>query len=380
VLVARGQGDTAVETGFTQGGILGQHVQQPDRALPRGRRWGPAVWLVTGGALALAADRAWTPAGRAASRPDAFAQSAGRDPARGAVPTVAPGPTDGPVDDLLPAHWDALRLAFLEAAAPVSEALERTDRLRAELPALRAWVRETEAAYVASRQARERSEYDQAWYVEVTAWLEEQSNRLRVAGAESDAVMSQARLENFRRSRQQLADLWVTKGTSREAAQAAAAALFFKDIKAEELRAEQAQIALNRVRIRYERVALYTQPKRAKELLAEVYAWHAEELAWQAAWEKAKAELSQAVARLAQSDLSRGESRLLDLLVEVIGASGAQPPQNGNPADLRAFLDRFEAGLAEARTASRALRAVDVAGLYNALVDRLLRTRDGPEE
>jgi hypothetical protein len=317
---------------------------------------GFASVLVAGGALTLTVAWAWTLMGGAAPRPD--------DPVRDTDRALSPA--GGRHDELL-ARWEALRAAFLDVAAPVCEAFDRVDRLRDELRERQDQTRKAESAYLSARRARMLAEDDEAWYVGETAPAEEKTAQGELSQAEWAADQARAKLDELLRTRQRIANAWATQRTSRESAEAAAVLYFERYVKAGELRLQQAKTAAEQAKSRQEQHARYVLAKRMKALHAEVEARRAEELDWQADREKARSRIAQIEARLARSDLSPAEKHLHDLLIQVALEPGLYPLRDVSPAEFRAFLDKFEAGLAKARAASDELRA----RRYNALADRL---------
>jgi hypothetical protein len=284
--------------------------------------------------------------------------------------SAAADPTPEPDDKALPARWRALQAAFLEASAPVTEALDRADRARAARPGPQAQAAEAEAAYLAAKLARERAEADGPAPADPNP-----AGGAAVAKAEEAARLAQARLDDYRRTRQRLIDLFMSKGIERAKAEAAAGAYYENQIKAQETRAGRAQLALKQLKGRQESDARYGGAKQAKEREAAVAALRAEELARQADWEKAKRASPQPAAD--GPGLTPEEKGVLDRLVEVLRAAGSRPPSGADSAEFRAFLDAFEAALADARSDTERVAGAGVAARYNALVNRLLRAQDG---
>jgi hypothetical protein len=213
----------------------------------------------------------------------------------------------------------------------VAEAFGRVDRLREELAAVRDHVRQAEAAFRSARFARERAEADAATYVDRAAELEAQNAGRAVSVAASIADQVEDKLEDFRRTRQHLAEAWTAQGSTRKSAEAVAALIFDKDIIAAEHQLQRVLIDLRQVQAKHQRLVRYEQTKRSMTLRAEVEARRARELDCQAAWEKARSRQAQIEARLARNDLSRGEQRLLDRLLVVLHQAGGAPPPTPAP-------------------------------------------------
>jgi hypothetical protein len=261
-------------------------------------------------------------------------------------------------------------------AAPVTEALDRAERFRVELPARQAHARKAQAAYENARQERERAEENEKDYVAVAAKSELQSARTEYAVAEMTAGQAQAKLDDVLRNRQRVIAMWVAKGSSPEAAKKAAEALFLKDVRDEQVRSDQAKTAMKRAKDRVDRIVGVDQPKRTKKLHAEVFGKRAEELARVADWEAAKAEESRLDPARAGAELSPGDRRLLDVLARVVREAGPPPPADTQPFEFVAFLDKFEDALNSTRAVAAEVHPGGVARRYAETVDRLLRAQD----
>jgi hypothetical protein len=321
-------------------------------------RWRFAAGLLAGMMISLAAAMvpSWTHS--AAARPEGLRPLATR-PAE-------------PDDAALAARWETLYGRFLETAAPLVEAFHRVDRLSEELPERQSQAREAEAAYLAARRAREAAEAELATYLEKDAVIEQKSIEAELTHAELTAHEAQRKLDDHRRIRQKLVASWTALGRSPQAAESVAKLLFDKDVWTAENRLQQALHGFNLAKARRDLIVGFEQTRKTKLLRAEIEARRAGELASLAAWEKARTRQKQIQARLACSDLSQGEKRLLEGLVKAVGRSGYRPAPYADRAEMQAFLDRFEAGLAEAGAVSRRLRAAR----YDDLLDRLVQVHE----
>src|SRR5262249_6602454 len=148
----------------------------------------------------------------------------------------------------LRARWFALRAAFVEAAAPVIEALDRADRLRGARTARPSRALEAEAAYAAAKQNRERAEAALAAAVGDNGRDGGEANRGLLDGARLPVSQIQSRLSALRNDKQRLLDSLVTRGNPRAAAESTAGAFFNNRITAEETRLQKAQAALDRAK------------------------------------------------------------------------------------------------------------------------------------
>jgi hypothetical protein len=277
-----------------------------------------------------------------------------------------------PDDAALAARWEVLYGRFLETAAPLVEAFHRADRLSEELPEWQNRAREAEAAYRTARRAREDADAELATYLEKDAPIEQKSVQAELTHAELTAHEAQAKLEDHRRVRQRLIASWMALGRTHQSAESVAKLLFDKDVWTAENRLQQALHGFKQAKARRDVIVGFEQTRRTMMLRAEVEARRARELEHLAAWEKATARQKQIESRLARSDLSPGERRLLEGLLKAVGRSGFRPAPYADRAEMQAFLERFEAGLAEAGAVSRRLRA----GRYDDLVDRLVRVQE----
>jgi hypothetical protein len=287
-------------------------------------------------------------------------------------PGREPGPAAAPDDQALAARWEVLYARFLDTADPLVEAFHRVDRLREELPQREIDVREAEVAYLAARRARQAAESELATYRETDARVQQRAAQSELTAAEILATEAQAKLDDMLRVQKRLIDTWTTEGRSPKSAEAVAKLLFDKDVWAAESRLQQTLHALNQARARRDRLISYEQIKQSTTLRAAVEARRAREFAAQATWERAKSRQARIEARIARSDLSPAERRLLERLAEVVRKSGSRPAPYAKRAELQAFLDRFESGLAEARDVSRGLQAQR----YDDLLERLARVQE----
>ena len=334
-----------------------------------------ASGLIAGAVLTLALVFAWSYLD-GAPRPV-------RDPRPESVTAPAPA-ASGTVRSLESSgdRWETLRAEFLDAAAPVLEALDRTERLGNEPPPRRPPLQDAEIAYQSAKAAREAAEKDATDFAAGDARTQEQAVRGAVAKAEENLNRIKAHTDDVKRNRQRLVDLWVSQGRTKEAAETAGDALFYKDLKADEPKLQRAEIARNLAKGKLDLLTRYSRDKRAKLLQSEVEARRAEELARQLDLEKARAEQAGDEAQSNRLELSPEESRRLDALAEVLSTAGTHPPRDGDsdgdPNADGAFFERFAAGLDEVRAATRPrARSGNVAGRYNAAVSRILRARGG---
>jgi hypothetical protein len=334
-------------------------VQHPPcAAAKRGGRWRFAAGLLAGLSMALITTLTPSLTLTAAARQE------------GLQPRM-PLPTE-PDDEALAARWEVLYGRFLETAAPLVEAFQRVDRLAEELPERQIQVRETEEAYLAARKARETADGELASYLQKDVGIEQKTVQAELTHAELTASEAQAKLDDVRRVRQKLITSWTAQGRTQKTAETVAKLLFDKDVWSAENRLQQAMHGFEQAKARRDLVIGIDQIRRAKMLRAEVEARRARELSCLAAWERARSRQSQIHARVARSDLSKRDRRLLDNLLQVVRKSGARPAPAADRAEMRAFLDRFEAGLVQAREVSRRLRAER----YDDLLARLAQAQE----
>jgi hypothetical protein len=277
-----------------------------------------------------------------------------------------------PDDEALAARWATLYGRFLETAAPLVEAFNRADRLAEELPERQIQVREAEDAYRAASRSREDAERELAAYLEKDVGIEQKTVQAELTHAELTASEAQAKLDDLRRVRQKVINSWLSQGRTQQSAESVAKLLFDKDVWTAENRLQQALHGFEQARARRDLVIGFDQMRKAKIFRAEVEARRARELACLAAWERARSRQAHIHARIARSDLSQRDRRLLDHLLQVVRKSGARPAPHADRAEMQAFLDRFEASLIQARDVSRRLRAER----YDDLLDRLVRARE----
>jgi hypothetical protein len=330
----------------------------PSYAAKATERWRFTAGLLAGMTIALVATLAPSHVRTAAARQ----QTAGRQ-----------WPHAIELDDAaLAARWEALYARFLDAAAPLVEAFHRVDQLAEELPERQIQVRAADAAYRAALRAREAADAELARYLEQDAAIEQKTVQAELTQCEAVADEAQAGMDKVRRVQQRLIASWTALGRSQQAAESAAKLFYQRDAWIAENRVQYAQLALKQVKARRELILGFEQTRKTMLLRAEVEARRAEELACLAARERANTRQSQIEARLARSDLSRAERRLLDGLLKATRKSGFRPAPYADRSELQAFLDRFEAGVVGAEAVARRLRAER----YADLVDRLVRARE----
>ena len=347
------------------------------REAPRRRPWWFLAGFLAGAAVALGVVRV---------RPIGNPEIATPAPVfQNVVPAVtnadegAEPATDDLDDEGLRARWVALQLAFVKVAEPLTDALDRVEKLRADSPMLQAQAREAEAGYLTAREARERAESDYTELLEDKArGVEGQPAKRQVSEVDLIARQSKYRLDAMRRDRQKAVDSLVAKGMKPAEADALAGNLYNLRIKNEEHRLEQLQPILDRAKSEQDRDERFGQQKRLTLLHAEIEARRADELACQAIWEKAKADQRALESRMGETGLSLDERRQLDQLLEVVRKTGSRPPGDGDPVEFRAFLDRFAARLAEVTPARGKPSGNNVSSRFNRLVNRLLRVHDTP--
>jgi hypothetical protein len=277
-----------------------------------------------------------------------------------------------PDDEVLAARWEALYARFLDTAAPLVEAFHRVDRLAEELPERQIQVREADAAYRAALRAREAADAELARYLEQDAVIEQATVQAELKQSEAVADEARAKMDKVRRVQQKLIASWTALGRSQQTAESAAKLFYQKDVWFAENRIQHAQLALQQAKARRDLILGFEQTRKTMLLRAEVEARRAQEFACLAARERASTRQSQIEARLARSDLSRAERRLLDGLLKAMRKSGFRPAPYADRSEVRAFLDRFEAGLAGAEAVSRRLRSER----YADLVERLVLVRE----
>jgi hypothetical protein len=321
-------------------------------------RWRFTAGLLAGMTIALLTSLA----------PSLVRTAAARQHAAGRERHHAPEPDDA----ALAARWEALYARFLDTAAPLVEAFHRVDRLSEELPERQIQVREADAAYRAARRARDAADAELARYLEQDALIEQKTVQAELTQSERAVDDTQARVDHVRRVQQRLVTSWTALGRTQQAAEAAAKLLFAKEVSIAEIRLQHAQHALKQAKARRDLLLGYEQIRKTMQLRAELEGRRAEELACLAARERASTRQSQIEARLARSDLSRAERRLLDGLLKAVRNSGFLPAPYADRSQVQAFLDRFEAGLAGAEAVSRRL----CAERYTDLVERLVRARE----
>jgi hypothetical protein len=331
---------------------------KPPCATRQTDRWRFTAGLLAGMTIALVAALAPSLVRTAAARQHA----AGREQHHAAEPD----------DAALAARWEALYARFLDTAAPLVEAFHRVDRLAEELPERQIQVREADAAYRAALRAREAADAELARYLEQDAVIEQATVQAELRQSEAVADEAQAKMDKVRRVQQKLIASWTALGRSRQTAESAAQLFYQKDVFIAENRVQRAQLALQQAKARRDLILGFEQTRKTMLLRAEVEARRAQELACLAARERASTRQSQIEARLARSDLSRAERRLLDGLLKAMRKSGFGPAPYADRSEVQAFLDRFEAGLAGAEAVSRRLRSER----YADLVERLVRARE----
>jgi hypothetical protein len=353
------------------------------RESPRRRPWWFLAGFLAGAVVALGGSWVWTRAAHeiVSATPTADNQATGSSFPQVKDSTVGMDVASDGLDEAgLRARWEELRVAFIKAAEPLTDALDLADRLRADLPALEAKAREAEAKLIASKIARERAEADYSGPLNAVARGvgEGQPAQNGITRTELLAQQSKTRLEAMKRDRQKAVDDLIAKGETPASAGALAAVHYDLRIKAEENQFQRLQPILDRAKAEKDRDVRFGQPKRLALLHAEVEARRMEEVACQAAWEKAKAEQSEVKSRLENSGLSPDEQHQLDQLLELVRGPGSRPPIDADPLDFLAFLDRFAERLAEIRPARAKLAPKSVSNQFNNLVNRLIREQDKP--
>jgi hypothetical protein len=300
------------------------------------------------------------------------------------APAIAPGSAkvagvaELPDETQLRARWDALREAYIKAAQPLADAIDRAEKLRAELPALQAVVKDTEARFVAAKAAREGAETDYSGLLEAKARpsAEAQPVSSNVARTEMLARQSQSRLDAMKRDRQKAVDALIAKGETPATADALARTHYDMRITTEQNQLQRLQPILDRAKAEKDHDARFGQPKRLAIVQAEIEARRIEEAACQAASEKAKGDLHALESRIDNSGLSPDEKRQLDQLLEIVRGPGSRPPVDGDPLEFLEFLDRFSARLDEVRPPQAKPAAKGVTSRFNTVVNRLLRIQD----
>ena len=265
--------------------------------------------------------------------------------------SAARGQANPAVREDLPERWRRLRAEYLKIAAPMVEPLERTDRPRVTgLADLVLQTRKAEMTYQEAKLAREIAETDLNGYTEGTAKQERETAKQAIAAAEDALKRAETGLARARLVRQQINTKLDAKGDDLTTDDILARFNLDRTFESDELRHQRCKFALEEANLKQDVLTKFSQRIKELELKSNIEKRRSAELSCQSEWELAKSKEEQAKREESGPVLRPEEKKALATLADAVRSPGPKPPWDRGPIEFQAFLDKFEAKLAEARS------------------------------